>query len=254
MFHKTPWLNCLRPRPEAKLRLFCFPYAGSGASIFRSWVRKMPPGIEIWAALLPGRENRISEKPFTHLPSLVETLSLAFLPFTNQPFAFFGHSMGALLGFEIARFLQQADHPLPVQLFVSGCRAPQIPRRDEMIHQLPTEAFIAKIRELNGTPEAVLNNAELMEWISPMLRADFAMVETYTYRAANPLACGITAFAGLEDDRASPEEVAAWREQTRRTFKYYTFPGDHFFLHKVQELVLQVIVSNTAVVLAGNAV
>jgi medium-chain acyl-[acyl-carrier-protein] hydrolase len=213
----------------------------------------MPPEIEIWAAQLPGRENRISEQPFTHLLSLVETLSPAFLPYINQPFAFFGHSMGALLSFEVARFLQQGNHPLPIQLFVSGCRAPQLLRRDEMFHQLPAEAFIAKIRDLTGTPEAVLNNAELMEWVLPVLRADFAMVETYTYQASHPLACGITALAGLEDERASPEEVAAWQEQTRHTFKSYTFPGDHFFLHSVQEWVLQAIVNNTAVILAGSA-
>ena len=126
----TRWLACPQLNPQARMRLFCFPYAGGGASIFHRWPGKLPTMVEVCAVLLPGRGNRLTEPPFIQLSPLVQTLTEALLPHLTTPFAFFGHSMGALIGFELARQLRRQQGPSPVHLFVSGREAPQLPSPD----------------------------------------------------------------------------------------------------------------------------
>src|SRR5690349_12346622 len=153
-----PWLICQNPNKRAQLRLFCFPYAGGGAYLFRSWKDSLPENVEIYSVQLPGRENRLSEPPFKRLPLLVEKISQVLEPFLEIPFIFFGHSMGTLISFELARQLRKEKLQLPLHLFVSGRQAPQLMDRSEPIHQLPDREFIEKLRSYNGTPEAVLQN------------------------------------------------------------------------------------------------
>lgn len=179
------------------------------------------------------------EPPFTQLTPLVEAVTVALLPYLDQPFAFFGHSMGALVSFEVARLLRKNYQLSPVQLFVSGRRAPQLPNSESPIHALPEAEFLEELRRLNGTPEEVLANAELMEILLPVLRADFAVLETYGYSAEPPLECPITAFGGLQDTEVSCDHLEAWRNQTSAAFSLQMFPGDHFFLHSAQALLLQ---------------
>ena len=234
------WVTRPKPNPLAHLRLFCFPYAGGGPSIFRTWPDDLPFQIEVCSIRLPGRESRLVESPFTRLSPLVQTLADVLHPYLNMPFAFFGHSMGALISFELARHLRQ--HGLDVMhLFVSGCRAPHIAQSDPPIHQLPEPEFIEKLRLLNGTPEPVLQNAELMRLLMPVLRADFAICETYTYLAESPLDCPISAFGGLQDSRVTHNGLAAWRDQTCRSFTLRMLPGDHFFLHSARASLLQAL-------------
>lgn len=237
----TRWLACPRPNPQARIRLFCFPYAGGGASIFNTWPDKLPTTVEVYAVLLPGRENRLTELTFTQLSPLVQTLTEALLPYLTTPFAFFGHSMGALIGFELARQLRWQHGPSPSHLFVSGRGAPQLPPYEPPIHDLPEPQFIAELQRFNGTPKEVLEHPELMQLLIPTLRADFAICETYTYTRGAPIECPISAFGGLQDHRVRPERLEPWRHQSCASFKLRLFPGDHFFLHTAEPLLLMTI-------------
>jgi medium-chain acyl-[acyl-carrier-protein] hydrolase len=149
--------------------------------------------------------------------------------------------MGALISFELARQLRRENQPGPLHLLVSGCKAPQLPGSVSPIHQLPEAEFVEELRQLNGTPEAVLQSAELMQLMLPILRADFALVETYAYRAEEPLDYSISAFGGLQDDGTSYDDLKAWQEQTRRAFSLRMFPGDHFYFHSHRLQLLSVV-------------
>lgn len=233
------WVMCPKPNPQANLRLFCFPYAGGGALSFRTWPNGLPTTIEVCAVELPGRGTRMRLAPFTRHDPLVEALAQALLPYLDKPFALFGHSMGGLVSFELARLIRRKYGLLPVHLFVSGRRAPQVPDPDPPIHALPEPAFKEELRRLNGTPEAVLENKELMQLLIPILRADFAVLETYVYATEPPLECPITAFGGLQDCKVSCDHLEAWRNQTSASFSLQMLPGDHFFLNSAQALLLQ---------------
>jgi medium-chain acyl-[acyl-carrier-protein] hydrolase len=239
------WVTCSRPRTQARLRLFCFPYAGGGASIFRAWPDDLP-GMQVCPVQLPGRENRLREPCFIRLEPLVQALVQALPPYLDMPYAFFGHSLGALIGFELARALVRENRSGPVHLFVSGHSAPQVQSLEPPIHQLPEPDFIKELRCLNGTPGEVLQHAELMALLLPVLRADFAINETYVYTPGTLLDCPISAFGGLQDNLASRDDLAAWRDQTRSTFTLRMFPGDHFFLHSARPLLLRAIVHDLA--------
>ena len=233
------WLTRPGPDPHARLRLFCFPYSGAGASIYYRWIGQLPAGIDVCPVELPGRGSRLAEPPFSRIAELSEAAAEALLPYLDRPFAFFGHSMGALACFELARLLRRRHGLQPVRLIASGHPAPQMPDREPPIHALPEPQFVEKLREFGGTPEEVLANAELRELILPILRADFAVCETYAYEPEAPLDCPISAYGGLQDREVLTEELDAWRTQTARTFTARMFPGDHFFIHSAQPLVLR---------------
>lgn len=236
------WLPGWQRKSGARVRLFCFPYAGGGASIFRTWSDRLPQEIEVCLVQLPGRENRIMEPPFSTMDALLSSLMPSLLPYLDMPYAFFGHSMGALISFELARFLRRTGHNnSPVHLFVSGRRAPQIPNSSPPTHHLAEPAFLGEIRRLKGTPEEVLQNAELLKVVIPLLRADFALCETYRYEKEIPLNYPISAFGGLQDEGVTRESLAAWQKQTSHPFKMHFFAGDHFFLRKEQSSLLHVL-------------
>lgn len=236
-----PWLACPAPNPKAALRLFCFPYSGAGASIFYPWVASFPPAIEVCPVELPGRGKRIAELPFSRMPPLVETAGQGLLPYLDKPFAFFGHSLGAVAGFELARLLQRRHNLSPVQLFVSGHRAPQITSDYPPVHGLPDSEFAEEVRRLHGTPDEVLDHAELRELLLPILRADFAASETYAFEAGEPLTCPISAFGGLQDEHVTREHLEAWREHTTAHFGVRMLPGDHFFLNTSRSMLIAAI-------------
>lgn len=244
----TQWFTTRLPNPHAAVRLFCFPYAGGGTPIYRHWAQQLPPDFEVCAAQLPGRGSRIRDAPFYGVAPMVEAIASAITPYLDRPFAIFGHSMGAILGFELARLLAERGGPAPAHLFVSGRRAPQLPRDGTITYDLPEPQFVAHLRRLNGTPAEVLAHPELMELMLPLLRADFSVVETYRYRPGPPLECPVTAFGGMNDVEVGRAEVEAWREQTSAAFGARIMPGDHFFLNdpKTQALMLRVIASELA--------
>jgi medium-chain acyl-[acyl-carrier-protein] hydrolase len=233
----TPWIARFNPDSQADINLFCFPYSGAGASAFYTWAYEMPDAVNICPVQLPGRETRLAEALHHNLEILATAVAVALRPFLHQTFAFFGHSMGALVAFEVARQLQ-AEGIYPQHLFVSGYRAPHLPDPDPPIHALPEDEFIQKLRALNGTPAEVLDNAELRELILPILRADFAVCETFTYNAGLPLSCPITALGGLHDIYVSRDSLEAWCKHTTATFKVRMFPGDHFFINSARAALL----------------
>lgn len=237
----TPWLPApFKPNPRARARLICFPYAGGGAHIYRAWPESLPATVEVCAVQLPGRGARLMEEPFTQMPLLVQAIAEALLPYLDKPFAFFGHSMGALVGFELARDLRRRNRPGPSRLFVSGCFAPDIPD-PYPLHNLPDSELLEGLRRLNGMPQEALENAELMRLMLPTLRADCTVTETYHYADEPPLDCPVSAFGGLQDHLASRDQLEAWRQQTTASFSLRMFPGDHFFLHTAQPLLLQIL-------------
>jgi len=235
------WIAFRKPNPQARLRLFCFPYAGTGALIFRTWPDGLPAEVEVCPVEFPGRGTRLMETPFTQLSPLVEALAQALVPVLDKPFAFFGHSLGALVGFELARQLRRQSGVQPVRLFVSADRAPQIPHRDRPIHALPEGEFLVELRRLNGSPGKVLEDMELMQIMLPILRADFAVYETYVYATEPPLDCPISVFGGLQDHRVSRGDLEAWCDQTSASFSLQMFPGDHFFLNTTPSLLLKAL-------------
>jgi medium-chain acyl-[acyl-carrier-protein] hydrolase len=238
------------PRPSARwpnsqarlLRLFCFPYAGGSSNlIYRGWQEGLPESVEVCPVELLGRGRRLRETPFTRLMPLVEAIAGEILPRLDKPFAFFGHSMGATIGFELARLLRREHCPTPVHLFVSGHRAPHIPMTEPPTYNLPEPEFLEELRRLNGTPQEVLEHPELIQMLMPLLRADFEVVQTYTYTAAPPLDCPITAFGGLQDVEVPSEYVAAWRDHSAAAFTLRMLPGGHFFLHTSRSLLLHAL-------------
>ena len=233
----TPWLVCPRPNPRAALRLLCFPYAGGGAQIFRTWPAALPPDVELLAVELPGRGTRFSERPFEQLPPLIDALTDALGPALQAPFAIYGHSMGAVVGFSFARELRRRSLREPVHLFMSGRRAPQLPEPTPM-HQLPAPQFLDRLRRLGGIPDALFQEPELMEVFLPILRADVAVAESGPVAPEAPLACPITALGGLTDERTRPEELDAWQAQTSAAFEREIFPGGHFFLQSERAALL----------------
>lgn len=229
-----PWLSCPHSRPQAALRLFCFPYAGgSGASIYRHWGQKLPDGVEVYSVELPGHGSRLTELPLTNLNLIVTTLAEMMQPLLDKPLACFGHSLGGLLAFEVIQHLRRTQQVVPQHLWVAAARAPHLPNEKPMIHALPDADFVTEIRRYNGTPAEILNNSEFMSLLLPALRADFALLETYRYQPCVPLPCPITAFWGDADTTISPEAIAAWKQQTNQTFRLQRFPGDHFFVHQL---------------------
>ncbi len=235
------WLAYRRPNPHARLRLFCLPYAGGSASLFGTWSNHLPAQIEVCPIQFPGRENRLTEAPYKRITLLIDALLEALLPVFDKPFAFFGHSMGALIGFELARRLRQDRLPQPTRLFVSGSSAPQIPDSKPVIHQLPDKEFIEAVRQLNGTPDEIWQHEELVQILLPYLRADFEICETYVYHPEDPLSVPITVFGGWHDRRITPQRVGAWRDQTVKSCVIRMFSGDHFFLHSSREELLLIL-------------
>jgi medium-chain acyl-[acyl-carrier-protein] hydrolase len=226
---------------QAGFRLFCFPYAGGGSTIFHAWARQLEPQIAVASALLPGRESRLREPACTRIAPIIDALASDIFPYLDRPFAFFGHSMGGLVSFELARRLRWQYGLEPCQLFISGRRAPHLLPADPQIHDLPEPEFLAEVERLKGTPKEVLAHPELRSIMIPLLRADFAVCQTYSYLPAPPFRCPITVLGGLQDDEVPSAELEAWRMHTTGRFKLRMLPGDHFFINSQQPAILQLI-------------
>lgn len=175
------------------------------------------------------------EPGYTQVEQYIEPIAREISPYLDRPFAFFGHSMGAIIAFELARRLRDERGLEPEHLFISGRRAPRIPRRDPYIHDLPEPQFIAEFARMNGTPKEVLEHKELMEIMIPLLRTDFAVCHSHTYVPGEPLRCPITVFGGTRDEEAPPNEFELWREETTGDFNVRMLEGDHFFINQPLE-------------------
>ncbi|GAA3987016.1 alpha/beta fold hydrolase [Allokutzneria multivorans] len=229
--------NALRWLPlgggePGKHRVYCFPHAGASAAVYAPWRALAGDRLAICPVQPPGRAERFREKPFTSVDALVDELVADIGDQFTGTYAFFGHSMGALLAFEVTRKLRALGAQLPKHLFVSGRAAPQLPDTRKQLRALPQPQLIAELKQLGGMPDAVLNEPELLELFVPLFRADLTVNEAYTHRAEDPLPIPLTTFGGHGDPRADDDELKAWGELAADRFALHTYPGGHFYLEK----------------------
>jgi medium-chain acyl-[acyl-carrier-protein] hydrolase len=246
------WLCKHAPRPQARARLFCFPSAGVGGSAYRLWPAALPPSLEVCPVQLPGRENRLREAPLANISALVDALVPALLPHLDLPFAFFGHSMGAVLASEVARALAGAGGSLPKHLIVSGRRPPHVPSAEPPFHTLPDPEFVAEVnRRYRGIPAEVMQQEDLLALLLPCLRADITALETHLPARRPPLSCPISAFGGADDRLTPREHLEAWRSETSAAFHVRVYPGDHFYLNPHRAQVLADVWATLAPILSA---
>ena len=209
--------------------LFCFPFAGGGASAFSNWAKTFGDRIAICPIQYPGRETRWSEPEFENLPALVNGIAGDFENCWPRRFAFLGHSFGALVAFELARTLMQRGQPTPVRLFLSGARAPQLPVK-EKAHRLSDQDFLAKLRQFNGLPNELLEHQDLITSVLPVIKNDFRLFEEHDFKSGDPLSIPISVFGGLEDQNVSIGDLLGWSIHTSKAFRSRFLKGHHFFL------------------------
>jgi surfactin synthase thioesterase subunit/glycosyltransferase involved in cell wall biosynthesis len=220
------WLPGADAALPGALRLFCFPHAGGGAQAFYGWADRLPPSVAVLPARPPRRDR---------MADLVEALGDAIHAYVDEPFAFFGHSMGAVVAFELARLLRRRGEPLPRALLVSGARAPQFRRGHVPLPEPAPSEFVDELRRLEGMPPRVLDNSDLLRVVLPALRADAAIYRNYIYGEESPLGCPIHAYGGTEDPNVRREHLEAWALQTTSSFSLRMFPGGHFFPQTARE-------------------
>jgi medium-chain acyl-[acyl-carrier-protein] hydrolase len=225
------WVSCARPDPAARLRLWCLPFAGGGAAGWNPWGARLAGAAEIAGLRPPGRESRLREPPATRWRPLVEQLLAEMAPHLGRKYALAGHSLGAMLAFELARAAREGGHPGPAALIVSGARAPGSPRREPDLHGLPDAEFIEELdRRYQGIPPGVRSEPELLALLLPVMRADLTVFETYEYAAGAPLSVPVLALGGETDPHVSRGEALAWGGHTTGRFEAEFFPGGHFFI------------------------
>ncbi len=225
-------------RPNAKFRLICFPYAGGSAAAYSSWISSLHPEVEVVLIQLPGRGVRIADTLYTRMDEVVKDIYTALVDILSKPFIFFGHSMGARIAYEVALMLYRHENVLPVHFIASGSSAPFVKSKKNPTYHLPDAEFLDRLRELNGTPEEVLNNHELMQLMLPVLRADFKIVETYLNPSKMKIPTQVSIFAGKKDD-IETVDIEAWEEVFKLRFGSYWFDGGHFFIHENNVVVIR---------------
>ncbi|TAF08676.1 MAG: thioesterase [Nostocales cyanobacterium] len=235
------WVTCPQPNPNAKLRLFCLPYAGGSAMVFRTWPNSLPPTIEVCPLELPGRGRQMNLPPYTKMQPLVKEIAENLIPYLDKPFAIFGHSMGGLVSFELARLLRSDYNLTPFHLFISARNAPQVTPTKRPIYNLPDAEFWQEIRNFNGTPDDVIENEDIIQLFMPILRADFTVLDTYMYTEQPPFDFPISVFGGLQDPAFTDFELKAWQEHTTADFSLQMLDGNHFFLRSHEKLLLKTI-------------
>ncbi len=241
MQHKSKWVTPLSKNSLPTMRLFCFPYSGGSAQIYKPWTDLVPASVQICGIQYPGRGSRFAEPPMTSIDTLLRELLPEIKPFLDLPFAIFGHSLGAAIGFELTRQLQREGR-VPRALIVSGRNAPHLPRKTELLHNLPEPEFRKKLHELGGTSPEVLEHPELMDLVAPLVRADFTMSEAYTFKEDTALVCPLWAYGGERDPLVPVEGIQAWERHAGAGFVHRILPGAHFFLDESRPALLAQIV------------
>jgi surfactin synthase thioesterase subunit len=226
----SAWVQRSHPSADA-CRLFCFPHAGGSASYFFPVSKAMAPTVEVMAIQYPGRQERRSEPCLGTIDELVAGVVPELEAWLDRPIALFGHSMGAVIAFEVARVLEQRHGMEPLGLFVSGRRAPSC-HRDETVHLGGDRRLLRTVAALNGTQSQVLEDDEMLQMILPALRADYRAIETYRWNGGPPLACPIWVFVGDDDPATTEDEALAWSAHTTGECALNQFPGGHFYLNE----------------------
>lgn len=243
MRQSSPWIQVFSSQENAVARIFCFSFAGGGTQSFNEWPQSLPGDVEVCAIRLPGREVHINEAPLSSMKDVIDGImkSNCLNPYLDKPFFLFGHSLGALVAFELARRLEDEKRLKPEKLIVSGRVAPHRKPPREPIYDLPDDQFMEALEKLGGTPPEILEDADLMAMILPTLRADFSVNENYVYNEKPSLSCDIIAFGGLQDTETTRKEIDAWRDATSGTFSLRMVPGNHFFIQSARKLFLRLL-------------
>lgn len=225
---KSPWLPFAQRRDDPRLRLFCFAHAGGGASLFRRWHEALPPAIEVHPVQLPGRETRFGDERHTRVVELARELADVLQPLLDRPYALFGHSLGALVSYALTREQRARGARLPERLLLSGSSGPQLPRL-RILHDMSEAELIDALREMNGTPAAVLDSPEMRALFLPLLRDDFELVETYRVEPDDPLDLPFSLIGSPEDAEVPTERLLAWEAHSLQACEHRVVPGGHFF-------------------------
>ncbi|MGW1597930.1 thioesterase II family protein [Streptomyces sp. NPDC002343] len=235
--HDRLWIRRYHPRPDAAARLVCLPHAGGSATFYHPVSASMPASVDVLAVQYPGRQDRRHEPCAASIQELADQVTPALLPWADRPLVLFGHSMGASLGFEVARRLERDHGIVPRALFASARRAPSCPR-DESVHLRDDDGLIEEMRRLSGTDSAVLDDVELLRMALPAIRADYRAAETYAYEPGPNLRCPVVALVGDDDPKVTVDEARAWSRHTDASFECHVFQGGHFYLTSHQQQVL----------------
>ncbi|RJG48706.1 thioesterase II family protein [Motilimonas pumila] len=233
------WFTFPQRRPHAEMRLICFPYAGGSTATFTKLASQLPEHIEMVALQLPGRGIRHHEPSYTNMTKLVKDLARDIKPLLDKPFAFFGHSFGSRVAFELYRLLQQHGYPTPELFIASGSRGPHLKNTHNPIHLLPETEFIEKIKRIGGTPPEVAQDNELMALFTPMLRADFTMVENHQAQQLESFTAALVVLGGEGDASVPYDQLTQWQAHFKAPMQLYQFSGGHFFIDSHRHLVAQ---------------
>ncbi|MGB3442379.1 MAG: thioesterase domain-containing protein [Actinophytocola sp.] len=244
------WFVIPRPQPDAAAVLFCLPYAGAGASAFHRWPAAIGPDLEVRAVQLPGRENRIAEDPRFDVAELAD----AILACADRPYALYGHSLGGRHAFDLVRHLHRTGGPLPVKLYVGGCRAPQIKSAGHFdgLSTVDDDELLRRVVGGGGLSDEVLAEPELVELLLPVLRADFTTLDEYVFAEGEPLPVPVVAFAGSRDIAVSLDDIHAWAHVAGAGLTVHEIDGDHFFLHDDAGLVTKLVAEDLLSSLPGR--
>ncbi|MFJ3586830.1 thioesterase II family protein [Streptomyces sp. NPDC090127] len=223
------WMRNFHPPTPGAPRLLCLPHAGGSASFFFPVSAALSPDVNVLAVQYPGRQDRRAEPYADSVEALADALLGVLDPRDDTPLALFGHSMGAVVGFELARRLEAAGRP-PAVLFASGRRAPSLVRADGTVHRRDDAGLIEEMRKLDGTDLALLDDPEMLRLILPAIRADYRLVETYRRAPGQRLSCPVVAMTGDADPRVTLDEARSWGAETSGAFELLVHPGGHFYL------------------------
>ncbi|MCX5071067.1 alpha/beta fold hydrolase [Streptomyces sp. NBC_00513] len=237
------WIRRFRPRPDGSVRLVCLPHAGGSASFYLPLARTMPDFVDVLCVQYPGRQDRRTEPLVDSVPELADQVFTALLPWADRPLAFFGHSMGASVAYEVARRFEREKGVVAAALFASGRRAPSAPRH-ETAHLLDDRGLIEEVKSLSGTDTQLLGDDEVLRMVLPAIRADYRAAETYAPEPAEPLHCPLIAMIGSEDPKVTEAEAAAWATHTEGPFTLRVFSRGHFYLVRDQAEVIETMATH----------
>lgn len=234
------WIRRFHPAPQSRVRLVCFPHAGGSASFYFPVSAALSPSVEVLAVQYPGRQDRRADKLIDKIWELADRIFEALQSWVDRPLAFFGHSMGAVVAFEVARRLEQKTNTTLIVLFASGRRAPSY-HRNEGVHLRDDDGLVAELKRLNGTDTKLLGDEELLRMILPAVRSDYKAIETYLPPPGPGLNCPVTVFVGDSDPKTTIDEASAWRRHSIGIFDMRVFSGGHFYLVFHQEAIIEAI-------------